>query len=132
MYSYVESGVDDIFEGVERGVDMFDCISPTRLARMGIVFLRPESGGRPENKWRMHLNASIKEDSGPIDPNCTCTTCTRFSRAYLRHLLKTGELLGFNLTTIHNLHYTLQLFREIRAAMKDGTYSNLKAKWFGR
>lgn len=124
-------GVDDVFEGVERGVDMFDCVSPTRLARIGIVFLRPESGGTRENKWRMHLNASIKEDSRPIDGNCACSTCARFSRAYLRHLLKTGELLGHNLTSIHNLHFTLQLFREIRAAMKDGTFFDLKEKWLG-
>lgn len=122
-------GVDDVFEGVERGVDMFDCVSPTRLARIGIVFLRPESGGARGNKWRMHLNASIKEDSRPIDENCTCSTCVRFSRAYLRHLFKTGELLGHNLTSIHNLHFTLQLFREIRTAMKEGTFFDLKAKW---
>jgi len=124
-------GVDDVFESVERGVDMFDCISPTRLARMGIVFLRPESGGRPVNKWRMHLNGSVKEDSGPIDPACGCSTCSRFSRAYLRHLLQTGEMLGFTLTSVHNLHFMLEMFREIRAAIANGTYADLKAKWLG-
>ncbi|HSD11989.1 MAG TPA: tRNA guanosine(34) transglycosylase Tgt, partial [Patescibacteria group bacterium] len=98
-------GVDDVFEAVERGVDMFDCISPTRLARMGIVSLRPESGGTAANKWRMHLNGSVKAEKGPIDPACGCSTCTRFSRAYLRHPLATGELLGFSLTSTHNLYF---------------------------
>src|SRR5688572_22561674 len=86
-------GVDDVFGAVERGIDMFDCISPTRLARMGIVHIRPESGGNAANKWRIHLNGSVKAEKGPIDPACGCSTCTRFSRAYLRHLLSTGELL---------------------------------------
>ncbi|HTK04668.1 MAG TPA: tRNA guanosine(34) transglycosylase Tgt [Candidatus Eisenbacteria bacterium] len=122
-------GVDDVFGAVERGVDMFDCISPTRLARMGIVHLRPESGGNAANKWRLHLNGSVKADKGPIDPACECSTCTRFSRAYLRHLLATGELLGFALTSAHNLYFITKLFEEIRAAIKTGTYGDLKAKW---
>lgn len=124
-------GVDDVFGAVERGVDMFDCISPTRLARQGIVYLRPEGGGTAANKWRMHLNGAVKADKGPIDPSCTCTTCARFSRAYLRHLLSTGELLGFTLTSIHNLHYVTKLFEEIRAAIKDGSFRSLKEKWMG-
>ncbi len=125
-------GVDDVFGAVERGIDLFDCISPTRLARMGMVHLRPESGGTPANKWRFHLNGSIKKDKGPIDPACGCSTCARFSRAYLRHLNVTGELLGHTLTSIHNLHFTNQLFKEIRAAIKDGTYEDLKIKWMGK
>ncbi|MEY4744623.1 MAG: hypothetical protein RL272_568 [Candidatus Parcubacteria bacterium] len=124
-------GVDDVFGAVERGVDMFDCISPTRLARMGIVSLRPESGGRAANKWRMHLNGSVKAEKGPIDPACGCSTCARFSRAYLRHLLATGELLGFSLTSTHNLWFMTKLFGEIRAAIKAGTYADLKEKWMG-
>ncbi|KPJ84935.1 queuine tRNA-ribosyltransferase, partial [Parcubacteria bacterium SG8_24] len=124
-------GVDDIFGAVERGVDLFDCISPTRLARMGIVFLRPESGGCRTNKWRMHLNASTSREPGPIDPACTCSTCARFSRSYLRHLMKTGELLGYTLTSIHNLHYMMTLMREIRGSLEDGTFSGLKARWLG-
>ncbi len=125
-------GVDDVFEAVERGVDMFDCISPTRLARMGIVSLRPESGGSAANKWRMHLNGSVKAEKGPIDPACGCSTCTRFSRAYLRHLLSTGELLGFSLTSTHNLYFMTKLFEEIRAAIKAGTYADLKERWMGK
>lgn len=125
-------GVDDVFEAVERGVDMFDCISPTRLARMGIVSLRPESGGTAANKWRMHLNGSVKAEKGPIDPACGCSTCTRFSRAYLRHLLATGELLGFSLTSTHNLYFMTKLFEEIRAAIKNGTYAELKERWMGK
>jgi len=122
-------GVDDVFGAVERGIDMFDCISPTRLARMGIVHIRPESGGNAANKWRIHLNGSVKAEKGPIDPACGCSTCTRFSRAYLRHLLSTGELLGFALTSTHNLYFITKLFEEIRQAIKAGTYQDLKAKW---
>ncbi|HTM67985.1 MAG TPA: tRNA guanosine(34) transglycosylase Tgt [Candidatus Binatia bacterium] len=124
-------GVDDVFGAVERGVDMFDCISPTRLARMGIVHLRPESGGNAANKWRLHLNGSVKAEKGPIDPACGCSTCTRFSRAYLRHLLATGELLGFALTSAHNLFFITKLFEEIRAAIRTGTYAELKGRWLG-
>ena len=125
-------GVDDVFNAVERGVDMFDCISPTRLARMGIVSLRPESGGSAANKWRLHINGSVKAEKGPIDPACGCSTCTRFSRAYLRHLLSTGELLGYSLTSTHNLYFITKLFEEIRAAIKDGSYTMLREKWMGK
>lgn len=125
-------GVDDVFGAVERGIDMFDCISPTRQARMGIVSLRPESGGNAANKWRFHINGSVKAEKGPIDPACGCSTCARFSRAYLRHLLSTGELLGFTLTSIHNLYFVTKLFEEIRAAIKDGSYLALKEKWLGK
>lgn len=124
-------GVDDVFGAIERGVDMFDCISPTRLARMGIVYLRPESGGSPANKWRLHLNGSVKAEKGPIDPACGCSTCKRFSRAYLRHLLSTGELLGYSLTSTHNLYFITKLFEEIRAAIKDGSFVALKERWMG-
>ena len=125
-------GVDDVFESVERGVDMFDCISPTRLARMGIVYLRPEAGGRPENKWRMHLNARIKADSGPIDPHCGCSTCRRYSRAYLVHLFGVGEMLGHTLTSIHNLHFMMRLFADMRAAIAAGNFADLKKFWLGK
>jgi queuine tRNA-ribosyltransferase/7-cyano-7-deazaguanine tRNA-ribosyltransferase len=125
-------GVDDVFGAVDRGVDMFDCISPTRLARMGMVYLRPESGGNAANKWRMHLNASIKAEKGPLDPACGCSTCRRFSRAYMRHLAVTGELLGHTLASIHNLYFMTQLFKEIRTAIADGSYQSLKEKWLGK
>ncbi len=125
-------GVDDVFGAVERGIDLFDCISPTRLARMGMVHLRPESGGTRANKWRFHLNGSTKAEKGPIDPACGCSTCTRFSRAYVHHLLRTGELLGYTLTSIHNLYFTNKLFEEIRAAIKTGTFESLKEKWMGK
>jgi queuine tRNA-ribosyltransferase len=124
-------GVDDVFGAVERGIDLFDCISPTRLARMGIMYLRPESGGSAANKWRLHLNAKVKDDTGPIDPACDCSTCARFSRGYLFHLHKCGELLAYSLTSVHNLRFINRLFEEIRAAIKDGTYQDLKRAWMG-
>lgn len=125
-------GVDDVFGAVERGVDMFDCISPTRLARMGIVYLRPESGGNAATKWRMHLNGSIKAQKGPLDLACGCSTCKRFSRAYMRHLFSTGEILGHSLASIHNLFFMTKLFEEIRAAIASGGFAALKEKWLGK
>lgn len=124
-------GVDDIFGAVENGVDMFDCVSPTRLARMGIVFLRPESGGTPKNKWRTHINGAMKVDQQPIDPSCDCPTCARFTRSYIRHLHTANELFGHMLTSQHNIRFMMRLFEEIRAAITNGTYKELKKKWMG-
>lgn len=124
-------GVGDMFGSVEKGVDLFDCISPTRLARMGRLYIRPESGGSPANKWMMKLNASVERDPQPIDPNCDCSTCKRFSRAYLRHLYKTGEMLVHTLTSVHNIHFMMQLMREIRESIDEGRFRELQNRWLG-
>jgi queuine tRNA-ribosyltransferase len=110
----------DLLEGIERGVDMFDCVMPTRNARNGTLFT---SQGRLSIKI-----AANKEDTGPADPACSCYTCSNFTRAYLRHLYITKEMLGFRLCTIHNLSYYHQLVSGAREAIVAGTFGVFKAK----
>jgi queuine tRNA-ribosyltransferase len=104
---------EDIVAGVVSGIDMFDCVMPTRNARNGWLFTR-----HGDVKIR---NARHRSDTGPLDPTCTCFTCQKFSRAYLHHLQRTNEILGARLNTIHNLHYYLTLTRELRQAIADGS-----------
>ncbi|MGE5618026.1 MAG: tRNA guanosine(34) transglycosylase Tgt [Sphingomonadaceae bacterium] len=112
---------EDLFECVARGVDMFDCVLPTRIARNGALFTR---------EGRLNIrNARYIEDSGPVEEGCRCYTCRHFSRAYLRHLIKADEVLGLRLTTIHNLHFLLQLAREIRGAIAEGTFPSLLSRF---
>lgn len=121
--------VEDIFESVERGIDLFDCVSPTRIARSGYAYIRPPLGTK-KNKYRYKLTSNrYRTDKQPIDPNCECKICREYSRAYIHHLLKTEELLGYNLISFHNLHFMLQLMREIREAIKTGTFQKMKKKW---
>jgi queuine tRNA-ribosyltransferase len=103
----------DIAEAVSRGVDMFDCVMPTRHARNGHLFT-----SRGVVKIR---NARYTDDVGPVDPDCDCYTCTHYSLAYLRHLEKCGEILGPRLGTLHNLHYYQRLMDELRTAIRNGT-----------
>ena len=105
---------EDLVEGVSRGVDMFDCVMPTRNARNGHLFTR-------FGDLRIR-NARYKSDERPIDPSCSCTACRGFSRAYLHHLDRCGEMLGPMLTSIHNLHYYLNLMREVREALDEGRF----------
>lgn len=102
---------DALIEGVMRGVDMFDCVLPTRIARNGTAMSR---FGKV-----IIRNAGCAHDFGPIDPTCDCYTCRNYSRAYIRHLLKAEEVLGLRLMTIHNLRYLQNLMREIREAIKE-------------
>jgi queuine tRNA-ribosyltransferase len=102
----------DIVEAVRRGVDMFDCVMPTRNARNGHLFTR-----YGDVKIR---NARYRDDPRPLDPDCACYTCRHYSRAYLRHLEKCGEILGSRLNTIHNLHYYQELMAGLRAAIAGG------------
>lgn len=104
----------DILDAVERGVDMFDCVLPTRNARNAQVFT---SGGVLNMR-----NAKYNEDFGPLDANCSCRVCRRHSRAYVRHLFKANEILGPRLTTYHNLHFYHELMRSVRAALREGTF----------
>jgi queuine tRNA-ribosyltransferase/7-cyano-7-deazaguanine tRNA-ribosyltransferase len=121
--------IEDIFAAVERGVDLFDCILPTRLARMGIALIRPESGGNINNRWRMQVNSLMTNDARPLDQNCTCSTCVRFSRSYIRHLQKSGEILGHTLVSIHNIAFMMRLMREIRASIIAGNFASLREIW---
>lgn len=103
---------DDLLHGVAAGVDMFDCVLPTRCARNGLLFT---SEGRLTIR-----NAAFQDDERPVDPACGCYTCRTFTRAYLRHLFRAGELLGLRLNTLHNLHYFLGLMTEARRAIEEG------------
>ncbi len=105
---------EDLLEGVKRGVDMFDCIIPTRFARNGGLFTWD---GRINIK-----NARFTEDEGPIQEGCTCYTCRTFSRAYLRHLTVSHELTSFYLNTIHNVHFYMEFMKKIRSAVSTGTF----------
>ena len=102
---------DCLVEGVARGVDMFDCVLPTRIARNGTVLTR-------RGKLIVR-NAEYARDFTPLDPECGCYTCRHYTRAYIRHLIKAGEVLGIRLTTIHNLHFVLSLMEEIRQAVRE-------------
>jgi queuine tRNA-ribosyltransferase len=112
---------EDLVEGVSQGVDMFDCVMPTRNARNGHLFTR-----FGDLKLR---NARHKTDERPVDETCTCYTCQNFSRAYLHHLDRCGEMLGPMLASIHNLHYYVNLMREIREALDSGRFAAFVAQF---
>ena len=107
---------EDLVDGVAAGVDMFDCVMPTRNARNGHLFTR-------FGDLRLR-NTRYKTDQGPIDMSCSCHTCANFSRAYLHHLDRCGEMLGPMLASIHNLHYYVNLMREVREAVEVGGFSD--------
>ncbi len=124
--------VEDIFEAVSRGIDMFDCVSPTRLARSWQVHINRESGGSVKNKFKYNLRKSVySSDLRPLDENCDCYTCRNFSRAYIHHLFKSNEMLAHRLVTIHNLHFILRLMDRIRESIINGTFSELKNYYLG-
>ncbi len=109
----------DIVKAVMRGVDMFDCVIPTRHARNGHLFTR---------RGTINIRNAVHErDTGPIDPGCECYTCQHYSRSYLRHLDRCKEMLGSRLNSIHNLHFYLRLMAQIRAAIESGRLSQLAA-----
>lgn len=114
---------DCILESVARGIDMFDCVLPTRIARNGTVFTR---------RGRLVVrNAEYARDFRPLDPECSCYTCRNYSRAYIRHLIKANEILGLRLTTIHNLAFLLNLMAEIREHIVRGSFAAFKAEYLG-
>ncbi len=108
----------DFFTAVERGIDLFDCVLPTRVARTGQVWT---------DAGRMNLrNAAFQDDATPIDPSCACEACRNHSRAYLAHLFRASELLAYRLATIHNVTWTLGLLHRLRIGLEDGSYSQLR------
>ena len=110
-----------LVRAVREGVDMFDCVLPTRTARMGTAF---------SSTGRMNLrNAKFKDDFGPLDPACSCSTCRTYSRAYLRHLVKQDEMLGAVLLSVHNLHFLIDLMARAREAVLAGAYEEFYAAW---
>lgn len=115
---------EDLIENIERGIDMFDCVMPTRNARNGTLFT---SFGRLNIK-----GATYKEDASPLDPECECLTCKRYSRAYLNHLFRAREITYFRLGTIHNLHYYLNLMKEAREAILADRFSEFKTEFYAK
>ena len=116
----------DLFDVVECGVDMFDCVAPTRVARNGRLFVHKKVN---KKLYINILNAENRENKNPIDPKCTCFTCQNHSRAYIHHLFKAQEMLGYRLATIHNLHFMLNLMKEIRESIKEDRFIELKKEW---
>jgi queuine tRNA-ribosyltransferase/7-cyano-7-deazaguanine tRNA-ribosyltransferase len=118
--------IEDLFEGVGRGVDLFDAVTPTRMAATGTVLVK----GAP--RFRIHLtNARFKDDGRPIEDECLCPTCRRYSRAYLRHLFVAHEILGVHLATMHNLCFVGSLMDQIRGAIRRGGFAVLRRQWMG-
>ena len=113
---------EDLVENIQRGVDMFDCVMPTRNARNGTLFT---SFGKVNIK-----SARYKRDDNPIDPECDCYTCRRYTRAYLCHLYRAKELTYFRLASMHNLHYYLTLLKKAREAIVDGRFAEFKREFY--
>jgi tRNA-guanine transglycosylase len=114
---------EDLFACVRRGIDTFDCVAPTRLARRGVLYTAAGKISITQAKYRA--------DPAPIEEGCDCSTCAAFSRAYLRHLFACEEMLGYTLATIHNLRFILRLMERIRAALESGTLDALEAEVLG-
>lgn len=124
--------VEDLFNCTERGIDMFDCVAPARWARRGHLYISPAEGGNPENKFRIHIrNSQFRSDTRPVDRTCDCLVCQNYSRAYLRHLYVSNELLYFRLATYHNIYFILSLMDKIRESIRDGSFYELKKEWLG-
>ena len=115
---------EDLVEGVARGVDLFDCVAPTRMGRTGAFFT---STGRKNIK-----NAQWRLDPSPLEEGCSCAACTRFSKAYLRHLFVAEEILGLRLLSLHNVHFLVALMRDARAAVQAGTFEGWSRDWLAR
>src|SRR2546422_1635390 len=112
---------EDLVAAVERGVDLFDCVAPTRTGRNGTAY----TADGPVNI----RNAAHRDDTRPLDPTCDCETCTSFSRGYLRHLFVAEELLGLRLLSLHNVRYLIRLTAAMRAAIRAGDYERWAADW---
>lgn len=124
--------VEDLFNGVERGIDMFDCVAPTRRARNGSLYVCPKCGGNVDNNFALSISLSkFTADKNPIDPHCGCYTCLNFSKAYLRHLFLSKEILFHSLATYHNIYYIANIMKSIRNAIKEGALKRLKEKYMG-
>jgi queuine tRNA-ribosyltransferase len=115
---------EDLVEGVRRGVDLFDCVAPTRMGRNGAAFTRD---GRLNIK-----RAEFRTDPRPLDEECDCAACRRFSRGYIRHLFASDEILGLRLLSLHNVHFLVQLMRDARGAIRAGTLDAWSHDWLTR
>ena len=115
--------VVDLFAGVRRGMDLFDCVAPSRRARHGSIYVR-------EDKFTIQItNSQFGKDLRPLDPDCLCSSCQNFSRAYIHHLFKAGEVLGMRLATYHNVFFIVNLMSEMRKAIGEGRLEQLESEW---
>jgi queuine tRNA-ribosyltransferase len=115
---------EDLIEGIRRGVDLFDCVAPTRMGRNGAVFTRD---------GRMNIKRTeFRTDPKPLDSDCDCAACTRFTRAYIRHLFVSDEILGLRLLSLHNVHFLLSLARGARQAIRNGDLEQWSRDWLAR
>ncbi|MBI2601120.1 tRNA guanosine(34) transglycosylase Tgt [Candidatus Daviesbacteria bacterium] len=128
--------VEDLFNCVERGIDLFDCAAPTRRARNGSLYVSPGSGdysslkGYQAKNYTINIKTSkFSKDKNPIDKNCKCLCCTNFTRAYLHHLYSTGEILYHELASIHNLFFVIDLMKKIRESIGNNRFDTLKNSW---
>ncbi|MGE5404543.1 MAG: tRNA guanosine(34) transglycosylase Tgt, partial [Candidatus Saccharibacteria bacterium] len=115
---------EDLLEGVARGIDMFDCVMPTRLARHGTAYTAT-------GKIALR-NAKFSEDFSPLDPDCQCKTCRNYSRAYLRHLVKSNEILGLILLSYHNVYFLVKLMRDIRHSLEEDKFTVFYEEFLGK
>ena len=122
-------GTRDIFEGVKNGIDTFDCVHPTRLARHGGALIRADQGLDTTREHINLKNVQFKEDEAPIDETCGCETCQTYSRSYLHYLLKAKELLALQAITTHNVFYMNRLLEAVRSAIKNDTLDAERKKW---
>jgi len=121
--------VDDIFEIIERGIDTFDCVVPTRLGRTGFVFVSPSEGNK-KNKFRFDITKVKWATSKlPIDKNCGCKVCKNYTRGYVNHLFRAKELLAYHLASYHNTYFLINLTKKIRQAILDDKFQPLKKNW---
>lgn len=124
--------ISDIFNGVRNGIDTFDCVHPTRLARHGGALVQPHFFELPDEKQAEHVNlrnSRFREDKEPIDKDCPCVTCSTFSRGYLHHLLKAGELLALQALTLHNVTFMNRLLADIRKGIEEDRLEEVEKVW---
>ena len=115
---------EDLVEGVARGVDLFDCVAPTRMGRTGAFFTGTGRKNIKNAQWRL--------DGSPLEEGCSCAACTRFSKAYIRHLFVAEEILGLRLLSLHNVHFLVALMRDAREAVQAGTFQGWSRDWLAR
>lgn len=121
--------IADIFNGVQNGIDTFDCVHPTRIARHGCALVMREYRDRDDKEHINLNNSKYKNDMSPIDTTCDCYTCKNFTKAYLHHLIKSEEMLYMSAITIHNIHFMNRLMKKIRTSVNDGTFDQLYKYW---
>ena len=123
--------IDDIFDSIEKGIDTFDCVIPTRMGRYGCIFAKPPEGNR-KNKFMIDIKKSIfANDQSPLTKDCNCSVCKTFTRGYIHHLFRLQELLAYRLASYHNLYFINNLVAKIRKAILEGRFLKVKKQWLG-